>query len=89
MSSESKDRILYVVRDAQSQRWLELITETDALLLVEDGVYHTASELIQLNCPIYALESDANARAVSPKADLIDHAKWVTLSLQFSQTVRL
>ena len=89
MSSESNPGILYVVRDVESIHWFELMTAQDALLLVEDGVYRQSVQLPSQIKQVYALSSDVKARAAQPNVDLIDHGKWVTLSLQFSSTVRL
>lgn len=87
--SNPKQSTLYVVRDIASTDWFSLVSAQDALLLVEDGVYRHALQLPGQANKVFALETDAKARATSPTADLINHAEWVTLSLQFSQMVRL
>lgn len=79
---------LYLVRDNTSSDWMNYVTPSDALLLIEDGVYRSANALPE-SVKVFTLASDAKARAVTGQGELIDHEKWVTLALQFSKTVRL
>ncbi|BFM07143.1 sulfurtransferase complex subunit TusB [Halioxenophilus aromaticivorans] len=77
----------------------QLAQKTDALLLVGNGVYsllpnHTShAQLLAINCPIYALMDDLNARGVPEAATgsqmihYVDYQEWVNLAALHPQNV--
>ncbi|MBD1388552.1 hypothetical protein IC617_03845 [Neiella sp. HB171785] len=80
--------LLYVIRDEISGNWLDLVTEDDVIVLVENGVYRQQSQLPPIS-RIYALTSDCSARSVEPRAQIIDHGQWVDLSLRCQHIIRI
>jgi tRNA 2-thiouridine synthesizing protein B len=78
-------------------RALSLVTEGDALLLIEEGVYAGAHKSAQetpvfgINAPIYALKDDIMARGIndllSKHIRSITDEQFVELTCKYQKTV--
>ncbi len=74
---------------------LSVIGKGDALLFIEDGIYHCTSqgllETIDASTPVFALSDDMKARAVLVKIDdsveAIDYHRFVELSCDYDKVV--
>jgi len=80
---------------ALAQQFLAAISSGDAVLFLEDGVYHTQSQFLPAPLPenvkLYGLREDCTARAVLEKVDakvnLINYADFVALSCEHDRVI--
>lgn len=72
-----------------------LLSQADALLFIEDGVYaliNNAAAFKVKPCALYALDSDLSARGIDPvelppSVEVINHARFVELSCEQANSV--
>ena len=79
------------------EQCLKLIDDSDALLLIENGVYAgiatspQARTLERAGFPVYILAADANARGIGESlmntAQMIDHEQWVKLTIEYPRSL--
>ena len=81
-------------QQALLERCLESMSEQDALVLIEDGVYWAAlahSPLQTLGKPVYALATDLSARGLEldlqSNIQAISDSRFVELCCQHSKTL--
>lgn len=66
------------------------ISQADALLFIEDGVYFAATNDILTSLPtqeIFFLSDDAAARSIELSARAVDYAGFVDLTVQYERSV--
>lgn len=69
----------------ENQRLLKrLIDENDALIFVQNGVYFAKND-ITLDCKIYFLKTDLQARGLKTDMPQIDYADLIDLFFKFER----
>lgn len=68
-------------------RCLSLLSEGDALILIEDAVYAVSRDDLPANC--YVLEPDLQARGLTPRdaVTCVDYPGFVDLTCRHSRSV--
>ncbi len=91
--------ILHIVKNSPfaltdaGRKWIDRLSETDGLLLIEDAVYGMLDPEFVKSLPSqrsYCLKSDLLIRGIpvqSDKVEIVDDADWVELCLTYQKTL--
>lgn len=63
--------------------------QSDAVVLLQDGVYLLTKQGFSPACPLYALRPDVSARGIKTEANQITYADLVDLILRYDRTITL
>lgn len=82
--------MLLMISHANTLPDRNLLSQCQAIVLFQDGVYLQSQLSLPTACPCYVLAEDAQARAVAISSNhlAISYEQWVTLTLQHQPVVQ-
>lgn len=64
----------------------KLIDTSDCIVFIQNGVY-IAKHNIELQCPIYILQADAEARGIKIDLNTVEYSGLIDLIMEFDKVV--